>query len=188
VGYVRYRAKVEREGAPDRQTAYERVQAFLNSVPDSPERHEAWREANDELGMTLQLQSALSTMRAAPVSRRVMDAGDRLERDVLAACIAFPDLHDALRKIPEDHFDSELHRRLRAIILGEATDDEIVSALAELDAVAANEAIDEATAKELLLRLRERYLRRRLNDATLEETGDLQQKLLEIREAVAGLT
>jgi hypothetical protein len=53
--------------------------------------------------------------------------------------------------------------------------------------VAASEAIDEATAKELLLRLRERHLRRRLADASLEETAELQQKLLEIREAVAQL-
>lgn len=185
--YVRYRARLERLRAPDRQTKYERVAAFLNSVPDSPERHEAWREANDDLGMTIQLQSAVSTMRAAPVSRRVMDAGDRLERDVLAACIAFPVLGEALRKVPEDHFDSEVHRRLRAVILGEASDDEIIPALAELDAVAGNDAIDEATAKELLLRLRERHLRRRLNDASLEETSELQRKLLEIREAVAEL-
>ncbi len=185
--YVRYRARLERAGAPDRQTAYERVQSFLNSVPDSPERHEAWREANDELGMTIQLQSALSTMRAAPVSRRVMDAGDRLERDVLAACIAFPFLAEALRKIPADHFDSDLHRRLRAVVLEEASADEIIPALAELDAVAATEGINEATAKQLLLNLRERYLRRRLNDASLEETSELQQKLLEIREEVAEL-
>jgi DNA primase len=187
VGYVRYRARLERETAPDRQTAYERVQAFLNSVPDSPERNEAWREANDDLGMTIQLQSALSTMRAAPVSRRVMEAGDRLERDVLAACIAFPVLGEALRTVPEDHFDSELHRRLRAVILGEASDDETIPALAELDAVAATEGIDEATAQQLLLNLRERYLRRRLADASLEETTELQRKLLEIREAVAEL-
>jgi DNA primase len=185
--YVRYRARLERQHAPDRQTKYERVTAFLNSVPDSPERHEAWREANDELGMTIQLQSAVSTMRAAPVSRRVMEAGDRLERDVLAACIAFPAVAEALRQVPEDHFDSELNRRLRAVILDGGADEETVPALAELDAVAANEAIDEATAKELLLRLRERYLRRRLTDATPEEMLKLQRKLLEIRDAVAQL-
>jgi DNA primase len=185
--YVRYRARLERLHAPDRQTKYERVTAFLNSVPDSPERNEAWREANDELGMTIQLQSAVSTMRAAPVSRRVMEAGDRLERDVLAACIAFPAVAEALRQVPEDHFDSELNRRLRAVILDGGADEETVPALAELDAVAANEAIDEATAKELLLRLRERYLRRRLTDATPEEMLKLQRKLLEIRDAVAQL-
>jgi DNA primase len=185
--YVGYRVRLELERAPDRQTAHERVRAFLDTIPDSPERHDAWRHANDKLGMTVQLQSAVSTMKAAPVSRKVMDAGDRLERDVLAACIAFPALADALRKVPPDHFDSELHRRLRAVILKEAPPDDVVAELAELDAVAATEAIDEATAKELLLRLRERYLRRRLADASLEETTELQRKLLEIREAVAEL-
>jgi hypothetical protein len=137
--------------------------------------------------MTVQLQSAVSTMKAAPVSHRVMEAGDRLERDVLAACIAFPALADALRSVPEDHFDSELNRRLREVILDGGADEETVPALAELDAVAASEAIDEATAKELLLRLRERHLRRQLAEADLEETKELQRKLLEIREAVAQL-
>jgi hypothetical protein len=137
--------------------------------------------------MTVQLQSAVSTMKAAPVSRRVMEAGDRLERDVLAACIAFPVLYEALRQVPEDHFDSELNRRLRAVILDGGADEETVPALAELDAVASSEAIDEATAKELLLRLRERHLRRRLAEADLEETSELQQQLLEIRDAVSQL-
>ena len=185
--YVRYRARLERLRAPDRQTAYERVQSFLNGVPESPERHEAWREANDELGMTIQLQSALSTMRGAPVSRRVMEAGDRLERDVLAACIAFPSLGEELKKIPADHFDTDLHRQLRAIVLKEASADDVITELAELDALAATEGINEATAKQLLLNLRERHLRRRLNEATLEETKELQQELVEIREAVAEL-
>jgi DNA primase len=187
VGYVRYRARLERERAPDRQTAYERVQAFLNKVPDSPERHEAWREANDKLRMTVQLQSAVSAMKEAPVSRRVLDAGDRLERDVLAACLAFPELADALRKMSPDHFDSERHRQLRAVILKEESPDDVVAELAELDAVAGTEMINEASAREFLLRLRERYLRRRLSDASPEETMDLQRKLLEIREAVGEL-
>ena len=60
-------------------------------------------------------------------------------------------------------------------------------ALAELDAVASSDAIDEPTAKELLLRLRERHLRRRLAEADLEETSELQQQLLEIRAAVSQL-
>jgi hypothetical protein len=73
------------------------------------------------------------------------------------------------------------------VILDGGADEETVPALAELDAVAASEAIDEATAKELLLRLRERHLRRQLAEADLEETKELQRKLLEIREAVAQL-
>ena len=52
LSYVVYRARLERARATDRQTKYERVKAFLDGV-DSPGRHEAWREANDELGMTI---------------------------------------------------------------------------------------------------------------------------------------
>ena len=183
LSYVVYRARLERARATDRQTKYERVKAFLDSVPDSPGRHEAWREANDELGMTIQLQSAVSTMKAGPVSKRVLEAGDRLERDVLAGCLAFPELLGALEKLSPDHFDSEHHRELRSVLLrGESG-----AAIAELDAVAAAEAIDETTARELLLRLRERHLRRQLASADLSETAELQQKLLEIREAVAEL-
>jgi hypothetical protein len=37
------------------------------------------------------------------------------------------------------------------------------------------------------LRLRERHLRRRLAEADLEETSELQQQLLEIRAAVSQL-
>src|SRR5919108_4704086 len=180
VSYVIHRARLERKRAPDRQAKYERVKAFLDSVPDSPERHEAWREANDELGMTIQLQAAVSTMKAAPVSTKVMGAGDRLERDVLAACIAFPALADALSEVQPDHFDSELHRTLRAVILKEKSPDDVVAELAELDAVASTEGINVATAKQLLLKLRERHLRRRLIEADPTETIVLQQRLLEI--------
>jgi DNA primase len=187
VPFPLYRVKLIVDDPQDRQAAHREAKAFLDGLGDSPERHDAWRYVNDKLGMTVQLQSAVYTMKAAPVSQRVLDAGDRLERDLLAACLAFPSLREALRQIPDDHFDSELHRRLRAVILGEREDEEVVPALAELDAVAASEAIDEATAKELLLRLRERFLRRRLVDASLEETKELQRKLLEIREAVQSI-
>lgn len=185
--YAMYRSRLLVDDPPDRQEAYRQAKAFLEGLPESPERHEAWRYVNDKLGMTVQLQSAVSTMKGAPVSRKVMDAGDRLERDVLAACLAFPPLAETLRVVPPDHFDSELHRRLRAVILKEETADDLVAELAELDAVAGTEAIDEATAKELVLRLRERHLRRRLAEADLDETMELQQRLLEIREAVAEL-
>jgi DNA primase len=39
--YVGYRVRLELERAPDRQTAHERVRAFLDTIPDSPERHDA---------------------------------------------------------------------------------------------------------------------------------------------------
>ena len=59
--------------------------------------------------------------------------------------------------------------------------------LAELDARAATEGIDEETAKELLLRLREREVRRELATADLERTKELQEQLEKIRATAASL-
>jgi DNA primase len=181
--YQLYRVVLEIDRADDKQEAFLRAREWLNRFEDSPERQEAWRYANDKLGMTVQLQARASATMSAAVSPRVLEAGDRLERDVLAACFAFPELRPALDKLSPEHFDSEEHRALRSVLLrGEGG-----AAVAELDAVAASEAIDETTARELLLRLRERHLRRQLASADLSETAELQQKLLEIRAAVAEL-
>jgi DNA primase len=188
--YVRYRVRLELnelERAEGRQRAFERVKELLDRFPDSPERQDAWRYANDKLGMTVEIQSRVTTNAGDGVSRRVLDAGERRERDVLAACYVFPGLRGALETLSPEHFDSELNRRLRAALLSDDPDPELMPAIAELDAVAAAEAIDETTARELLLRLRERHLRRQLADADVEQAAELQQKLLEIREAVAQL-
>ena len=181
--YVFYRVRLELERAGDKQEGFVRVRETLNRFEDSPERQEAWRHANDKLGMTVQLQGRASTIAPEAASARVLEAGDRLERDVLAACFAFPELLGALETLSAEHFDSEHHQALREVLLKR----ESTAALAELDAVAAAEAIDRITAKELILRLRERHLRRRLSSADLTETAELQQKLLEIREEVAEL-
>jgi DNA primase len=181
--YVVYRVRLELERTQDKHEAFERVRETLNRFEDSPERQEAWRYANDKLGMTVQLRSGTSATKAEPLSRRMLEAGDRLERDVLAGCFAFPDLLGALEELSPDHFDNHEHRALREALLRQ----ESGPAMAELDAVAAIEAIDETTAKELLLRLRERHLRRQLSSADLNDTAELQKKLLEIREAVAEL-
>jgi DNA primase len=185
--YVFYRVRLEIDRAADRQEGFERARAMLNQFEDSPERQEAWRHANDKLGMTVQLQGRASTTTPDMASRRVLEAGDRLERDVLAACFAFPSLLDALETLSPDHFDSDENRQLRTALLTKDADEQTARDLAELDAIAATEAIDERTARELLLRLRERHLRRELANADLEHTAELQRKLLEIREAVAEL-
>ena len=77
-----------------------------------------------------------------------------------------PGARELLAELAPEHFDAELHRRARAHLLepGEP-DEELVPLLAELDARAATEGIDEETAKELLLRLRERQVRRELDGA-----------------------
>jgi DNA primase len=181
--YVLHRVRLELEGAGDKQEGFVRVRETLNRFEDSPERQEAWRFANDRLGMTVQLRARASATSPAAASPRVLEAGDRLERDVLAACFAFPELLGELERLSPEHFDSEHHRVLRESLLAQESSPE----LAELDAVAASEAIDETTAKELVLRLRERQLRRELARADLAQTAELQRKLIEIREAVAEL-
>lgn len=190
--YPVYRVRIEIERAPDAQAAYLRVKEILDRLPDSPERQEAWRLANDRLGMTIRIQRAVSATTAggAQISPKLLEAGERLERDVLAGCIAHPQLVRLLAELAPGHFDSELSRRVRAVIIGEAADDEETVALrAELDARAAREGIDEETGKELLLRLRERRLRQELLESDdFERTRELQSQLARIRQAVGGLT
>jgi len=83
-----------------------------------------------------------------------------------------------------EHFDSPLHRELRELLLDEGEDRERAAPLlAELDARAVADGIDERTARELLLRLRERHLRRELAAAEGERLLDLQQALAKVQRA-----
>jgi DNA primase len=186
--YAVHRVRLELDRARDKQHAYLRVQDILNSIPESPERHDAWRLANDRLGLTVQLRAAGSVATGGAVSPRLIDAGDRLEREALAGCIAHAELLPVLAEMSPDHFDNELHRRLRShLVEGGEAEADLVPLIAELDARAVADAIDEATGKELLLRLRERQLRRELANADLERTKELQEQLEKIRAAVGEL-
>ena len=70
--YLLYRVRIELEREDDREVAFRAVKALLDEAPDSPERQDAWRFANDKLGMTVQLRAGGSTARqAAPPSQRV---------------------------------------------------------------------------------------------------------------------
>jgi DNA primase len=189
--YALYRVRVEIQNAPDRQAAYERARDTLDRLPESPERQDAWRYANDKLGMTVQIRAAAAGTAAAGsgVSPRVVAAGERLEREALAGCLAHPELVPLLAELTPDHFDTDPHRRFREVLVsGGDPPDELVPLRAELGARAAAEEIDETTAKQLLLRLRERRLRRELAAADLERTPELQEALTQIREAVQALS
>jgi DNA primase len=186
--YPVHRVDLEIDRAHDRQHAYLRVQEILNGIPESPERQEAWRLANDRLGITIQLRAAGRAATGAAASPRLIDANERREREALAACLAHPELIPVLAEMSPDHFDSEIHRRVREHLVGEGeAEADLVPLIAELDARAAAEAIDKATGKELLLRLRERKLRRELANADLEQTKELQEQLEKVREAVEAL-
>ena len=184
--YPLYRVRVEIDRAADPQEAYVAARSLLDKLPDSPQRRDAWRFANDRLGLTIQLRAgAPSTAQgAAAVSPKLLEAGERLEREALAGVVAHPDLLRVLRELGAEHFDSELHRRARAYFLErDHADDELVALFAELDARAEAEGIDEDTAEQLLLRLRERQLQRELETAADERLPDLQQALAKVRTA-----
>lgn len=186
--YAVHRVRLELARARDRQHAYLRVQDVLNDLPESPERHEAWRLANDQLGLTVQLRAAAGGTASAgdQLSPRLVEVGDKLERSALAGVRAHPALGRVLAELGPEHFDSELHRQARDELLtpSKAPEPELVSLLAGLDALAEKEGIDEETAKQMLLRLRERRLRREFEGADEADLSELQHKLAEIRTAI----
>jgi len=191
--YVLYRVRLELDRAPDRQEAFVRAREILARFEDSPERQQALRLVADRLDLPRETQSGLVPRRGAratgpTVSPKLLEKGDRLERDALAGVAAYPGLRELLAGLSPDHFDAELHRRARQHLLepGEAERD-LIQLLAELDARAAAEGIDEATTKELLLNLRERKLRRELQAADLEHTKELQEALERLRTAATNL-
>ena len=189
VPLVLYCVQVETDRAlPDRDAAFERGKRVLDGFKDSPARQDAARYLADRLGLSRDLQAGLMPRPGSATGKltpRVLDAGERLERDALAGCVAHPELLGVLAELTPEHFDSDLHRRLRAhLVDGAAADSEMVRLLAELDARADAEGIDIETGKQLLLRLRERGLERELQDADLERTKELQAALAKVREAV----
>jgi DNA primase len=192
-GYVLYRVRLELDRAADRQEAFMRVREVLSRFEDTPERQDAVRLAADRLDLPPDLQAGLAPRTRAvtgTVSAKVLEAGERLERDALAGCLAHPELVASLAELTPEHFDREEHRALCAYLVeGGEPDQALVPLLAELDARAGREEIDEATAKELLLRLRERGLRRELARSAddLERTKELQAALERVHEAVGGL-
>ena len=191
-GYLLYRVRLELERASSRQEAFENVREILSRAEDSPDRVEAVRLAVDHLDLPPETQSGFAPgrhRRVGTVTPRVLEAGDRLERDALAGCIANASLQPALAELSVEYFDSALHRELYDHLLnGGETTPAVIELFAELDARATEEGIDEATTGQLLLQLRERHLRRQLDDATrgdaTEQVIKLQAALAKVRDAV----
>jgi len=188
--YLLYRVRIEIERATDRETAFRVVKGILDVAPDSPERQDAWRYANDKLGMTVQLARGTSTVRAAaPPTRRVLDASAKLEQNALAGVMRHDSLRPLLAELTPEHFYEPRHRALQAhIVDGAPLDAEGTALLAELDARSEAEGIDATTAEELLWRLRERELRRELQHAAPERLKELTDALTRVQERVGALS
>jgi DNA primase len=190
VSYPVHQVRLLHERAADKSAASAAIQAFLNSLPDSPEHLDARRLAADLLDLPPETQAAFAPVRArssasSVISPRLLGAGDRLERSALAGVAAHPKLNRYLEELGPEHFDSEQHKRARAHLLGqEAADGELTTLLAEIYALSETDEITEETAEQMLLRLRERRLQRQLSDAQSDHFLELQQRLAEVRTAI----
>ena len=190
--YAIHRVRVELDPADSLEGNLRRLKPVMEGFQEGTGPWlEAVRYAADELQLSPEMIKGLrgyvirGEERASP---KVAEAGTRLERSALAACSALPELVPLLAELSPDHFDDELHRRMREHLVGEREADEELTALrAELDARATSEALDHDTGTELLLRLRERKLRRELATADFERTRELQAALTRIHEAVSGI-
>jgi DNA primase len=193
--YVVYRVRLELERTTDRQEAFVQAREVLARIDDSPERQDALRLLADKLDLPRETLAGLAPKRTTSVrtltedlSPKMLAKGDRLERDALAACLLHPALVKPLAELSPEHFDAELHRRFRALLVdGGEEDAELVALRAELDARAAREGLDERTGKELLLNLRERRLRRELAHADLDRVKELQTALTRVQDAILEL-
>jgi DNA primase len=186
--YLVHRVKLEIDRASSPQSAFDAVQALILKAPRGPDQERAARYAANRLEVPLRIDAATAPV-FGQTSRKVVDAGRRLERDFLAACTVNPELAERyLRELDDRHFDEPLHRRLRLHMLGEAeADDELLALRAELDATAERDGLNEETARQLFLRLEERLVRRELAEVAsddLERTVELQGVLAKIREAL----
>jgi DNA primase len=191
--YLVYRVRLEIERSADRQEGFVRAREIFSKAEDSPERQEALRLLADRLDLPRETLASLAPprgggRRAASDTPRLLGAGDRLERDVLAACLAHSSLVRGLAELTPEHFDSDVYRLFRAALVAGRDEPELTALKAELDARAAQEAIDERTGAELLLRLRERKLKRDLSGADLARTTELQAHLSKVRQALTELT
>jgi len=192
VSYPVHRVRLLYEKAADRNAAFAAIQTFLHTQPDSPEHLDARRLATDLLDLPPETQAALAPRRrstaAGVISPRLLEAGLRLERSALAGVAAHTELTRFLEELGPEHFADALHRRARAHLLGrEPADSELTPLLAELYALGEVEEITEPTAKQLLLRLRERRLQEELREAPLDQRKPLAEAVEAIRDEIERL-
>src|SRR5687767_10989214 len=191
--YIVYRVRLELDRTPDRQEAFVRAREILQRNEDSPEWQDALRLLAGRLSLPKETLSGLTPKGGVrtlteELSPKLLEKGERLERNALAACVAYPRLVRLLGELSPEHFDAELHRRFRArLVEGGEEDEELLALRAELDARAAREGLDERTGMELLLHLRERRLRRELAHAEFDQMKELQTALARVKDAILEL-
>jgi DNA primase len=185
--YLHYRVRLELDRTGDRQEAFVRAREVLAGAEDSPERQEAVRLLADRLDLPRETLAGIAPARGhvsadGAQPKKLLDAGVRLERETLAAVVAHPELHEQLAGLSADHFDLDEHRRMRVALVERREPDP------DLVGTAASEGITARAGTEMLLRLRERKLRRDLQgESDLARTTELQAHLAKVRQALTEL-
>ena len=171
-----------------------RAREVLSGVEDSPERQEAIGSLADRLDLPRETLSGIAPARGQRAARpaqpkKLLDAGLRLEREALAAVVAHPELHDSLAGLAEEHFDLDEHRRMRASLVAGTPPTPISSACSRSSTRPPRARASRGrTGTEMLLRLRERKLRRDLQGETdLARATELQAHLAKVRQALTEL-
>jgi DNA primase len=191
--YVVYRVRLELDRTPDRQEAFVRAREILQRNEDSPEWQDALRLLAGRLDLPKETLAGLTPKGGTrtltqELSPKMLEIAERLERDVLAACVAHPPLLQLLGEISPEHFETETHRRFRDQLLAGSDDGELVGLKAELDARVAREGIDERTGRQLLLRLRERRLRKEASAADPGQQREVAEAIERVRAAIEELS
>ena len=191
--YVLYRVRLELERAPDKQEAFVRARAVLERTEDSPEWQDALRLLAGRLSLPKETLSGVMPRGgvrtiAEELSPKIVERGERLERDALAACLTHPALVALLAEISPEHFYSSTHQRFRDVLVHGGVDDDLLPLKAQLDAVAASEGLDERVGRQLLLRLRERHLKKEAASVDPRLKQEVADQLLRVRAAIEELS
>ena len=188
--YPVHRVRLEVARASDKQAAFVRCRQLLETMADSPERQDALIILGDELSLPREVLTAIPARGRAGrrwQSEKLVAAGERLEQSALAACLGHPELVEVLRQLAPDHFELEIHRRFRALLLNDGPEDsDLVKLRAELDA-RGDRGLDARAGTELLLRLRERRIRKTLaggEQLADRQRGELREQLTKILKAL----
>ena len=186
--YLVHRVRLELDRAADRNEGFTRAQEVLSRFEDSPDRQDAVRLVADRLDLPRETQAGLAAKRqqaaTGTVTPKLLEAGERLERDTLAGALRYEKVRAALGELTPEHFDVPLYREFHACLAEgrEVETVELVRLRAELEARVDAEEITEVTAEELSLRLRARGLEREL-----AQTADNPQRTMELQTALARL-
>jgi DNA primase len=189
--YARHRVKLAIDEGDSLQSRLEHVQKVIALFEEGTGQWlEAVRFAADELQLSPEVIKSLRGHRIrgeGTVSPKVLEAGVRQERNVLAAAAVHGEVAGMLAGLTPDHFDDERHRRMREVLIGERKlDEDLESLRAELDALAETEGITLESGKEVVWRLSARKVERELKTAPLERARELQEILVKIGEKVGG--